>query len=160
MSKGRDLSEVIKELQRQSDAKADYIAPARGMRMQEEGNTFEINHLKSKEQLSFDSSTVLHRQIGQALSIPANYYDLMKEKKPELLSRNINAWFADLRGSFMIRSFQYPDLSKYGLSNAVTSTSHDIADYDRATELEGIGWKVATMESGLWEQVNGNSYMI
>ena len=52
------------------------------------------------------------------------------------------------------------DLSKYGLSNAVTRTSQDVKDYDRATELEGIGWKIATMEPRLWEQVNGDSYYL
>ena len=362
MSKGRELSVVIGELMKQSEAKADYIAPAMGMRMQEDGSTFEINHLSNRECLTFDSSKVLHRQIGSVLNIPARYYDLMQKEKPELLARNVNAWFADLDGNYMVRSFQYPgesigrallsaqyrridnlmiaetvlplfagsdqyavissevterklyfkivnkrleadvsvgdtvqagvivsnsevgmgavniqpfiyrlvcsngmvvtemgnrmrkthvgrlqeavensfmiytsetqeaedkalalqirdhakaaideamfkgvvntlrsatevyingnpgeviklagkvydftsteqtgilrhlveggDLSKYGLSNAVTRTSQDVEDYDRATELEEIGWKVATMENGLWEHINGNAYVV
>ena len=362
MSQGRSLNEVILELEKQSEAKADFIAPAKGMRMQEDGNTFEINHLRSKDKISFNSTKVLHRQIGTALNIPAKYYDLMQEEKPELLAKNINTWFMDMNSdsNFMVRSFQYPDesigrallspqyrridnlmiaetilpmfagtdqyevvscevterrlyfkivnrrleadvspgdtvqagvvvsnsevgmgavsvqpfvyrlvcsngmivaemgnrrthvgrvqeaidnsfeiytseaqeaedkalalrirdqakvaideamfskvvkclktargsfidgdpgeviklagkvydftgkeqtgilrhlveggdLSKYGLSNAVTRTSQDIKDYDRATELEGLGWKVATMEPKLWEQVNGNAYVL
>ncbi len=52
------------------------------------------------------------------------------------------------------------DLSKYALSNAVTRTSHDIEDFDRATELQEIGWQVATMESDLWNQVNGKGYLL
>ena len=51
------------------------------------------------------------------------------------------------------------DLSKYGLSNAITRTSQDVKDYDRATELEGIGWKVATMEPTMWNEINRNAYM-
>ncbi len=360
MSIGRNLSEVIQELQRQSEAKADYIAPAQGMRMQDDGNTFEINHLRSRERIAFNSTKVLHRQIGSALNIPAKYYDLMRQEKPDLLARNVNSWFEDMDGNYMVRSFQYPeesvgrallsaqyrridnlmiaetvlpmfagtdqfeviscevterrlyfkivnrrleadvavgdtvqagviitnsevgmgavsiqpfifrlvcrngmvvtemgtrkthvgpvqeaiengfdiyssetqeaedralalkirdqakvaidkamfskvvdrlkhaktqklggdpgevirltgkvydftnkeqtgilrhlveggDLSKYGLSNAVTRTSQDVKDYDRATELEGIGWKIATMEPRLWEQVNGDSYYL
>ena len=362
MGKGRNLNDVIIELEKQNTAKEDYIAPARGMRMWDDGNTFEINHLKSKEKMSFKSTKVLHRQIGNALNIPAKYYDLMQEQKPELLARNVNTWFMDMKpeSSFMLRSFQYPDesigrallsayyrridnlmiaetvlplfagssqfevvscevterklyfkivnkrleadvavgdtvqagvivtnsevgmgavsvqpfiyrlvcsngmvvtemgnrkthvgrpqeaiensfeiytsetqeaedkalalrirdqakvaidqamfnrvvtylktskkesiagdpgevikltgkvydlngkeqtgilrhlveggdLSKYGLANAVTRTSQDIADYDRATELEGIGWKVATMEPDLWGQVNGKAYSL
>ena len=362
MKLGRSLNEVIVDLEKQSEAKADFIAPARGMRMQEDGNTFEINHLGSKEKMSFNATNVLHRQIGSALNIPAKYYDLMKEEKPELLAQNINTWFKDMEKDkkYMVRTFQYPeesigramlspqyrridnlmiaetvlpmfagtdqyevvscevterrlyfkivnrrleadvvpgdtvqagvivsnsevgmgavsvqpfvyrlvctngmvvtemgsrrthvgrvqeamdnsfeiytsetqeaedkalalkirdqarvaideamfnkvvrslrmakgefidgnpaevirltgkvydftnkeqtgilkhlveggDLSKYGLSNAVTRTSQDTKDYDRATELEGIGWKVATMEPKIWEQINGNAYVI
>lgn len=360
MSKGRSLTEVISELKNQSEAKADFIAPAKGMRMQDDGNTFEINHLRNRDKMTFDSTKVLHRQIGAALNIPAKYYDLMQKEKPELLAKNVNTWFMDMSpdSNYMVRSFQYPeesigrallssqyrridnlmiaetvlpmfagtdkydvvscevterrlyfkivnrrlqadvavgdtvqagvivsnsevgmgavsvqpfvyrlscsngmvvtemgnrrthvgrvqeaiadsfeiytsetqkaedkalalkirdhvmvaiheamfqkvvkclkiasgefidgdlgdvikltgkvydftnkeqtgilrhlaeggDLSKYGLSNAITRTSQDIEDYDRATELEAIGWKVATMEPKLWEQVNGNPY--
>ena len=68
MGKGRNLNDVIIELEKQNTAKEDYIAPARGMRMWDDGNTFEINHLKSKEKMSFKSTKVLHRQIGNALN--------------------------------------------------------------------------------------------
>lgn len=37
------------------------------------------------------------------------------------------------------------DLSKWGLSNAVTRTAEDAADYDRCTELERIGWNVVDL---------------
>jgi hypothetical protein len=36
------------------------------------------------------------------------------------------------------------DLTMYGLSNAVTRTSQDVDDYDRATELERVGWQIIT----------------
>lgn len=362
MSQGRNLNEVIMELEKQSDAKADFIAPAQGMRMQEDGNTFEINNFRNNDRMTFQSSKVLHRQIGSALNIPAKYYDLMQVEKPELLAQNVNTWFMDMKpdSNYMVRSFQYPDesigrallspqyrridnlmiaetvlpmfagtdqfevvscevterrlyfkivnrrleadvapndtvqagvivsnsevgmgavsvqpfvyrlvcsngmvvtemgkrrthvgriqeanennfeiytteaqeaedralalkirdqakvaideamfkkvvkclkvargefidgdpgdviklagkvydftgkeqtgilrhlveggdLSKYGLSNAITRTSQDLKDYDRATELEGIGWKVATMEPKLWDQINGNAYVL
>ncbi|MCF0129946.1 MAG: DUF932 domain-containing protein [Pseudobutyrivibrio sp.] len=357
---GRTLQEVVLELESQNRAKADFIAPAKGMRLREDGSTFEINHLMTGEQQAFNASTILHKQIGAALNIPAKYYNLMREEKPELLSHNINSWFADMNNSFMVRSFMYPeesigrallstqyrridnlmiaetvlsefagrseyevietevterklyfkivnhrmeanvnvgdavqggvivsnsevglgavsiqpfvyrlvcsngmvatelsnrkthvgkvqnalensfqiyssdteaaedkalslkirdtiqgtlseevfkmavyklklateefidgdpaevirlagkvydfsnkektgilrhlvdggDLSKYGLSNAITSTCHEIKDFDRATELQGIGWQVATMKRDLWDQINGNAYML
>lgn len=37
------------------------------------------------------------------------------------------------------------DLSLYGLSNAITRHSQDVVSYDRATELESIGFDVLTM---------------
>lgn len=42
----------------------------------------------------------------------------------------------------------------YGLANAVTATSKDVKDYDRATELESIGFQVLTMPTGLLSAFN------
>ena len=46
------------------------------------------------------------------------------------------------------------DLSLYGLSNAITRASQNVASYDRATSLEAIGWNVATMEPAQWKEMN------
>jgi hypothetical protein len=46
------------------------------------------------------------------------------------------------------------DLSLYGLANAVTRQSQDIADYDRATELETAGYRIITMAPTLWRKLN------
>ena len=46
------------------------------------------------------------------------------------------------------------DLSLYGLSNAVTRQSQDVADYDRATELEGKGYEILTMPPHMFNRIN------
>jgi hypothetical protein len=46
------------------------------------------------------------------------------------------------------------DLSRYGLSNAVTRASQDVQDYDRATALEGVGWQIAVMPREVWAVIN------
>jgi hypothetical protein len=46
------------------------------------------------------------------------------------------------------------DLSLYGLSNAVTRYSQDVASYDRASALEGMGWQIATMGKNKWKEIN------
>ena len=46
-------------------------------------------------------------------------------------------------------------MSLYGLSNAVTRMSADVESYDRATELESIGWDIITMEPEQWREING-----
>jgi len=48
------------------------------------------------------------------------------------------------------------DLSMYGLSNAITRHSQDIESYDRATELEGVGWNVLTMPQQTWTRINSD----
>lgn len=46
------------------------------------------------------------------------------------------------------------DLTLYGLSNAVTRHSQDIDSYDRATELESIGYTILSMQSSVWNRIN------
>lgn len=43
------------------------------------------------------------------------------------------------------------DLSAYGLMNAITRTSHDVEQYDRATELERIGPMVLELAQPAWD---------
>lgn len=107
MKAGRSLQEVMMELDRQNRAKKDYIGPAQGMRMRDDGRTFEISHLVSGEQEVFGTTQLFHRQVASALGIPAKYYDMMAAQKPELLAENVNAWFGDKMVSYMVRSMDY-----------------------------------------------------
>jgi hypothetical protein len=45
------------------------------------------------------------------------------------------------------------DLSKYGVANAITRMSQDVADYDRATDLERIGGNVIDLPATEWRAV-------
>ena len=104
MKTGRNLQKVLVELDRQNKAKQDFISPAQGMRLREDGHTFELNHLTTDRQMTFGTTALFHRQVASALGIPAKYYDLMQSQKPELLAENVNAWFADRTSSYMVRS--------------------------------------------------------
>ena len=42
-------------------------------------------------------------------------------------------------------------LSRYGLANAVTRMSQEVADYDRATELERLGAQVIELPRQSWQ---------
>ena len=107
MKTGRNLQEVLVELNRQNKAKQDFISPAQGMRLREDGRTFEINHLTSNQQEVFGTTPLFHRQVASSLGIPAKYYDLMQAQKPTLLAENVNAWFGDKSNSYMVRSMDY-----------------------------------------------------
>lgn len=72
MKVGRSLQEVLMELQRQNQAKKDYIAPAQSMRLEKDGRTFQMG-----EQAPFATTQLFHRQLASTLAIPAKYYDLM-----------------------------------------------------------------------------------
>lgn len=45
------------------------------------------------------------------------------------------------------------DLSGYGLVNAVTHYSQEVADYDRATEFESLGGKLIELSSAEWKAI-------
>jgi hypothetical protein len=45
------------------------------------------------------------------------------------------------------------DLSAYGIVNAVTHFSHDVEDYDRATEFEALGGKLIELPASDWKEM-------
>ena len=107
MKQGRALPEVLKELQHQNNMKQDFIGPAQAFTLEPDGRTFRIQHQNTGAQEIFGTTDLFHRQVGSTLGIPAKYYDLMRQQKPELLAENVNAWFADRDQSYMIRSMDY-----------------------------------------------------
>lgn len=102
MKQGRTLPEVLTELQRQNDAKQDYIGAAEAFRLDNDGSTFNIG-----TDHHFGTTQLFHRQVASALGIPAKYYDMMQKHKPELLADNVNAWFSDKDSSYMVRTLDY-----------------------------------------------------
>lgn len=55
------------------------------------------------------------------------------------------------RGQVLRHLISGGDLTAYGLSNAITRTSQDLEDYERATDLERLGSDVITMPRREWE---------
>lgn len=98
MKEGRNLRDVLMELQRQQGAKRDYISPSSSLSLEPDGRTLAMG------ENAFPTTDLFHRQMGAALSIPAKYYDLMQKEKPTLLAENVNAWLGDRDQNYMIRS--------------------------------------------------------
>lgn len=66
--------------------------------------------------------------------------------------------FTDNEGDMMLRHLiEGRDLSMYGMSNAVTRTSQDIDDYDRATDLERIGGEIIELSQRDWSLIASNN---
>ena len=118
MKQGKALPEVLSELQHQNKMKRDYVAPARAFRLEDNGETFTLSRNDGTQEM-FNTTDLFHRQIGSTLEIPAKYYDQMRKLKPELLARNVNAWFGDREQNYMIRAMkQYEeDISDIGSQN-------------------------------------------
>ena len=71
----------------------------------------------------------------------------------ELTSREFNLTKEENNG-VLKHLIEGGDLSLYGLANAVTRQSQDTEDYDRASDLEVVGFDVLTMRRELWNQIN------
>lgn len=59
----------------------------------------------------------------------------------------------DETGSVLRHLISAGDLSRFGLINAVTRASQDVADFDRATELERLGGHIMALPAGDWSEL-------
>ena len=98
MKTGRDLREVLVELNRQQAVKRDYISPSSALSLRPDGRTF------SMVEKTFSTTDLFHRQVASSLNIPAKYYDLMQAEKPDLLAENVNAWMTTRDQNYMLRT--------------------------------------------------------
>ena len=138
MKQGKALPEVLAELQKQNKMKLDYVAPAQAFHLEDDGATFVLKHNDGTRK-AFNTTDLFHRQIGSNLEIPAKYYDAMRKKKPELLARNVNAWFGDREQSYMIRSLGY--CSENDANNKAIATDADVIDVLDAEIVEADNTK-------------------
>jgi hypothetical protein len=90
MKTGKTLVEMAQELQRQSEAKRDFIADTRTVEMTPDGQLV----LENGTRHEFPVSDHAHSQIAARLDIPAKYYNRMRQEDPELLAINTNNWCA------------------------------------------------------------------
>lgn len=95
MKFGRTLMELAAELERQRNAKRDFLLDTRNMTMDctENGAQLTLRNEATHQSQILDVGEIAHDQIGQALKIPAAYYDKMRRENPELLAQNVNSWF-------------------------------------------------------------------
>lgn len=112
MKTGRSLQEMAIELDRQLNAKRDYLIDTPAMRFapsQEDGRLMlDVNFGQGSDGLTeiqrMSVNDIAHRQIGQHLGIPARYYDKMRTDYPELLAANVNGWFEKTPTQRMLRT--------------------------------------------------------
>lgn len=90
------------------------------------------------EQLKESTQAKITGPVQQVVELAARNFGIRKSEQDDMLRYLIEGG----------------DLSLYGMSNAVTRLSADVENYDRATELESIGWQMATMEPQLWKTIN------
>lgn len=99
MKTGLSLTQLATEIERQANAKKDFIADTRGI----EARTIQTGHessdvalaLKNGTEHVFPMTNLAHQQVALHTSIPQRYYDRMRTEAPELLAQNINRWMGE-----------------------------------------------------------------
>ncbi len=107
MKTGRTIQEMAVEIQRQSEAKADYLVNTGRLQMAVWDGQPMLHLLGEggEDQMEpLEVLTTAHRQLGAYLNIPQKYYDRMLQEDADLLSCNVNRWLQRSPEQRMIRT--------------------------------------------------------
>jgi hypothetical protein len=78
---------------------------------------------------------------AQVVEVTAKRFNFTNDERDSVLERLIQGHNSQ------------PELSRYGLAQAVTRASHAIDDYERATEFECIGGQIIELPSRQWKAI-------
>lgn len=107
MKTGKTLQDLARELDRQREAKRDFVVTSDAMELEDGAELFSLHRpLPSgmREVTPYRMTDLFHRQLGASLGVPAKYYDKMREDYPALLAQNINGWFGHTPSKHTIRT--------------------------------------------------------
>ena len=141
MKKGITLNELAAEIFRQKKVMEDYIVESSKLYMDAENGNPLIRIFDGEGNdriLPLGIGVYAHRQLASYLSIPQNYYNLMLEEKPELLSVNVNEWLAGSKDRRMLRTLdgearaflsdRYKRIDNYDIAQATLPIISEIPD--------------------------------
>lgn len=138
MKNGKTLVELAQELERQSQAKQDFVTSTDTMEVTPKGELILAAPNSEADSFSFSLTDNAHSQISQRLNIPLKYYRRMRVDAPELLATNVNTWFQQQPERRMIRTLdhqaraflsdRYRRLDNYQLADVVLNTLSDLGE--------------------------------
>ena len=141
MKFGRTLQELAVELDRQNNAKRDFIVSSTAMVMNPESDIIGLSRetdVGVNMVTPFKMTDLFHRQIGSSLNIPAKYYDLCRRDYPELLAKNVNGWLKKNSSRHTVRTLdgiaraflsdRYRRIDNYEIAQAVLPVIAEMPD--------------------------------
>ena len=131
MKNGKTLQELAIEIQRQQDAKRDFLISANRISAFNHNNEMELGFsIKDNSEELFTGGLTQngHIQLGSFCDIPKKYYDMMLPY-PDLLTKNVNHWLLNSDSKRTIRTLD-------GKVRAVLSDKYRRLDnYDLAQNI-------------------------
>lgn len=135
MLPGKSLRDFAMELDRQMNAKKDYLLDTRNLIMDADYDGAMLTMVSDKSNRLLGINDVAHMQIGQSLGIPTKYYEKMRKENPALLAENVNAWFNTNPKLRMVRTLdgtaraflsdRYRRIDNYDIANSVLPILND-----------------------------------
>lgn len=104
MKQGRTIIQLAQELERQRQARKDYLADTRNLEVKTEKGMSRLTVDLDNVTECFTLNELAHRQIADRLQIPFRYYQKMRSEYPSLLDDNINSWFNQSPERRMLRT--------------------------------------------------------
>lgn len=127
MKTGKSITELAAEIARQANSRHDYIADTRTIGLDAVGGGDIV--LDMADHGPAPLNDLAHGQIADHVGIPAKYYNRMRAESAELLTANVNHWFAAQPQKRMIRTLdtrvraflsdRYRALENHDLAEAV-----------------------------------------
>lgn len=128
MKNGRSITDLAAEIERQRDAKHDYVAKSTAFQMVADGEQAG-KAIVIPEVGTFGITNHAKRQLAAKLDIPVAYFDRLADKHPALLAENVNelgkrepyrAMLRTLDGNVRgVMSDRYRALDNFDLADAV-----------------------------------------
>lgn len=108
MKEGRTLQDLAVEIDRQRNAKKDFLAKEAGLRMEYRPSTGQVGEAEALrfaiDQYDMGIRDLAHDQIADRLDIPRKYYGKMRQTFPKLLVDNVNGWFGRSPDKRLVRT--------------------------------------------------------
>lgn len=100
----KSIETLYDELERQRNARQDFIADTRSLAIHTANNRSIIRVASNEEVMTYGVTELAHRQIADRLKIPFGYYERMRNEIPELLDSNVNNWLSKNPEKRMLRT--------------------------------------------------------
>lgn len=97
--------------------------------------------------------TFFDKQVARLREAAGQQIDTRPDKAVHVLAQKTGFSEAE-HTSVLQHLIEGGDMTRWGMINAVTRTSQDIEDYDRATELENLGGKILDLSAGEWRAIS------
>ena len=140
MKKGKSITELYTELERERKARKDMVADTRSMKVATEDGATLLSVGRGKKKEEYQVSEVAHRQLADRLQIPFKYYQRMQEAYPALLDLNVNGWLQKSGERRMLRTMdgrlraflsdRYRRLDNLELADAILPTIAQMREAD------------------------------
>lgn len=123
MKIGRSLKELLEEVNRQAEAKRDYLVPTRTLSVSTQTTAETILKAPTQTGEPLPIRETAHGQLAERVGIPKAYYDRMRECAPALFDENVNYWLQVSDGRRLIRVLD-------GQARAILSDRYRMLDND------------------------------